>query len=95
VEFEFIKEPHGSLAVPISPTKLFVAVNDAAILEKLRGALQLDAVRHMNMLTVSRARRFVWAQDESSSGFIRKHMSTAMAPKPFFPHLATSVSRDA
>jgi hypothetical protein len=38
VELVNLKGPTGLLSIPISPTKLFVAVNDAAILDKLRRA---------------------------------------------------------
>jgi hypothetical protein len=90
VEFSRIKEIDGIVSLPISPTKLFVAVNNVATLENLRNAKPGDIVCQANMYVVERARRFVWAQDESQKRFIQNRMSTKMEPKPLFPSIAPS-----
>jgi hypothetical protein len=56
------------LSIPISPTKMFVAVNEVAVLDKLQHAAATaprKLATHANTYVVSRARRFVWAQDTS------------------------------
>ena len=42
-------------------------------------------IREVNLFVVSRARRFVFAHDESQAGFIKKRIHTAMEPTPLFP----------
>ena len=84
VTLQFFKEPKGGLSIPISPTKLFVAANDFAVIDRLRRAQPRDIVRGINQRTVMRARKFVWANDETSAAFIRKRMSKAIEPTPFF-----------
>jgi len=85
VEFFRTKEPNGILSIPISPTKLFVAVNDAAILARIREANPRAVVHGINKYVVSRARKFVWATNRASHRFIANHMSRAMEPTPLFP----------
>jgi hypothetical protein len=84
-----IKAPRGMLTLPISPTKLFVAVNDPRILDNLRRTKPREIVGHVNTHLVSRARRYVWATDQSQTTFIEKHMSKKLEPTPFFPNLST------
>ena len=86
VEFFRLKEPNGIISIPISPTKLFVGVNDTAILTKLRQTKPRMIVHSVNKFLVSRARRFVWASDESSMRFISKNMSKRVEPTPLFPN---------
>jgi hypothetical protein len=77
----------SSAAIPISPTKLFVAANQEQAAQNLRKLKPKDIVRHVNLFVATRARKFVWANDESQAMFIRNHMSTAMERTPFFPNL--------
>lgn len=88
VEMFKIKEPNGVLSIPLSPTKVFVAANDEATFDKLRGATPEDLARDINTFVVSRARRFVWAQDESQERFIYNRMSTKLEPTPLLPNIA-------
>jgi hypothetical protein len=87
VELFNLKEPNGILSMPISPTKMFVAVNDAATLDKLRRADPRKLVHHVNTFVVSRARRFVWAHDASQERFIANHISTKLEPTPLLPNI--------
>jgi hypothetical protein len=82
-----IKDPKGMITLPISPTKLFVAVNNPQIFDHLRRKKQREIVSHVNTHLVTRARRFVWAADQSQTPFIQKRMSTRLEPTPFFPSL--------
>ena len=80
-----IKDPKGFITLPISPTKLFVAVNDSRIFDHLKKPKEI--VHFVNTLVVERARRFVWVTNQSQMAFIQKHMSTRLEPTPFFPNL--------
>jgi hypothetical protein len=76
----------GVIFLPISPTKLFVAVNNEKSLEKIGFQTALDLVRRVNDFVVGRARLYVWARDEALEPFIRAKMSMDMEPLPFFPN---------
>ena len=65
VEFWRINTPEGSLWMPISPTKLFVAANDATYIEKLLEQPAKEVVTKVNIRVTERARRFVWARDRT------------------------------
>lgn len=87
VEFFNLKAPNGILSIPISPTKLFVAVNDTDILDRLRRAAPSEIATQANTYVVSRARRFVWARDTSQQSFIEKLISTRLEPTPLLPDI--------
>ncbi len=81
-------EQSGVVFVPISPTKLFLAVNDEKSLEQIRAQTPLDLVRRVNSFVVGRARLYVWASDKVLEPFIKEKMSTEMESAPFFPNIA-------
>jgi hypothetical protein len=85
-----MKEPTGFITVPISPTKLFVAVNNTTYLNEFRRLKPRQIADRVNADHLGRARRFVWASSQSHSlaTFIRAHMSAKMEKPPFFPSLA-------
>jgi Protein of unknown function (DUF4238) len=85
VEFSNIKEPEGYILMPINPTKLFVAANSKATFDELRRVQPREMVQRVNTPVVGRARRFVWAQDESQTRFIQNRMSKNLEPTPLFP----------
>jgi hypothetical protein len=87
VEMFNLKGSNGVLSLPISPTRVFVAVNEDATLLKLQRAKPDDLVRDINTYVTSRARRFVWAQDTSQEAFIDNTMSTKLEPKPLLPKI--------
>ena len=87
VEISQLDKPAGFVSIPISPTKLFVAVNQEQSLENLRQVPPREIVKHVNTFIVSRARKFVWADDETQTAFVRDNMSKAMEATPFFPNL--------
>jgi Protein of unknown function (DUF4238) len=87
VELLNLKESNGILSIPISPTKLFVAVNDRAILDKLRRAAPDKIASYVNTYVASRARRFVWAQDTAQERFVEEMMSTKLEPTPLLPNI--------
>jgi hypothetical protein len=87
VEMFNLKGSNGVLSLPISPTRVFVAVNEDATLLKLQRAQPRDLVCYINTYVVSRARRFVWAQDTSQERFISNKMSTKLEPTPLLPNI--------
>jgi len=84
VELFNLKEPNGVVSIPISPIKLFVALNDEVTFDKLRRASPRKLVCDVNTYVVSRARRFVWAKDRSQERFIDDRMSTKLEPTALF-----------
>jgi hypothetical protein len=87
VEFFNLQGANGILSIPISPAKLFVAVNDGNILDKLRRTPPAEVADMVNTHVVSRARRFVWAQETSQQAFIEGKMSSQLEPTPLLPNI--------
>ncbi len=85
--FSNLTKPNGVAFLPISPTKLFVAVNDERVFNQIRMRKTRDIVKDVNVFVVGRARRFVWSDDKSQESFIGKRMSKNMEPAPLFPSL--------
>ena len=89
VGFFAIKSPKGMISLPLSPTKLFIAVNDPKLIDVLRKKNPREIVGHANEHLTIRARRFVWAAGPSQANFIQKKMSTQLEPLPLFKNLGT------
>jgi len=75
VVFANLDNVDGVVYLPISPTKIFVAVNTPDRLQRLRALPPRDIVDNSSRFLVGRARRFVWAHDQSQDAFIEKYMS--------------------
>ncbi|PNE11686.1 MAG: hypothetical protein CR217_07470 [Beijerinckiaceae bacterium] len=88
VEIFALGKPKGIISIPISPTKLFVAANDAESFKMIARYDAQTVVKHINDYVVTRARRFVWASDRSQEEYIKAKTSTAMEPLPLFPALS-------
>ena len=82
--FSNLKAKNGMAFLPISPTKLYVAVNEDAALGKINKMKPKDIVKNVNLFVVGRARQFVWSIDRSQNNFINKYMSKQMEPMPLF-----------
>jgi hypothetical protein len=78
---------NGSLFLPISPTKLFVASNTNKTLDEFSKGKPTEVVKRANEIIVSRARRYVYARDDWQKDFIKRTMSTKMEPTPLFKEL--------
>jgi hypothetical protein len=70
-------DPRAYIALPVSPTVLFVAAHDPAFARSLAGLKQTELVWVLNKEVVSQARKFVWATDDSQLEFVRRHIGTA------------------
>lgn len=82
-----LKNADGFLSLPISPTKIFVAANQQSTLDLLGGKSPKEIVKASNKFVVARARKYVWACDDTQKRFVENNMSIAMESIPFFPSL--------
>lgn len=87
VVITWLNQARGYITLPIGPTKLFVAVNDKRTLDIFRRMNPGQIVRNANKFSVTHARRFVWAQDEMQTLFIKNNMCKAMEPLPLLPNI--------
>lgn len=78
------------LSLPIGPKKLFVASNSHQKIRSVAGADKRRLSAAVNLFVVTRARRYVYAHDESQTGFIKKHFGKAREPSPVWPSLGQS-----
>jgi hypothetical protein len=62
-----------------------VILDEATAFTNLSRLKPRKLVEHVNLFVVSRARRFVWAKDETEARFIQNHMSKNLEPTPLFP----------
>ncbi|MCG2639412.1 MULTISPECIES: DUF4238 domain-containing protein [Bradyrhizobium] len=82
LQYMNLANSQGFIALPISPTKLFLAANSPQSIMNVRSQKSEKVIREVNLFVVSRARRFVFAQDESQTIFIKKRIHTAMESAP-------------
>jgi hypothetical protein len=82
-----LRKPGGSLFLPISPRKLFVAANDQSTIDNLASEDEHEIVKRANALVVRRARRYVYSGDKWLHDFIEKNMSMNVEATPLFPDL--------
>lgn len=68
--------PDCHIALPISPTKLFIAAHTDRF-KQLRPGQETAVVKAINKAVVVQAQEYVWALDDSQLAFIEKHMGTA------------------
>lgn len=87
VEIFNLKELNGILSIPISPTTIFVAVNDPTTFDKLRATNPSKIVADVNNFAVCRARRFVWARGGSQERYVAERMSTKLESTPLLPNI--------
>lgn len=71
-----LAHPRAYIALPASPTVLFVAANDSSFAGTLAGRKQTGVVKLVNKDVVSQARKYVWAKDESQLEFVRRYIGT-------------------
>jgi uncharacterized protein DUF4238 len=72
------------IALPLSPTVLFVASNNSGLLETLNKHDPSKVVRMMNLAIVSQARERVFSVDDSQFAFVKHHFGTAQ-PSTLLP----------
>jgi hypothetical protein len=65
------------IALPVSPTVLFVAAHDPAFGRSLAGWKHTELVKVINKAVVCQARKFVWATDDFQLEFVRRYIGSA------------------
>jgi hypothetical protein len=78
----------AAITLPLSPTRLFVATDDIAVLREIQRSDPQKVISDVNKYVVSHARRYVFSEDTSQEVFIRDRMSSKKVTPPFFPDLA-------
>ncbi len=80
----------GVLSLPIGPHLLFVGAVDTKTLRDMRSVSRNRIVAATNKFVTAKARRYVYARDESQTSFIDKYMSKDMFKPPFWPSLGAT-----
>jgi hypothetical protein len=75
----------GFIAMPISPSKIFIAANGQHNLDYMRSCSPDELVFKNNKFVTERARKFVWGCDTSLTEFVEQYMSTRLEQLPIFP----------
>jgi Protein of unknown function (DUF4238) len=70
--------PNSHIIMPLSPTKVFLAVNELAELARLQRLTPKDLVESVNLTVVSNAVSYVWSTNERQLRFVRNHMSSTV-----------------
>lgn len=71
---------NGHFAIPISPTKLFIACTTAQFLREVMAAPLGRLVREANDAAIGQAKKFVYGLDDSQMGEIRRRMGKRDSP---------------
>jgi hypothetical protein len=69
-----IKYADSSIAIPISPYRLFVAVNNLAAVEQLRAMNPNMVIAWMNDRVVKQAQKFVYGQNNGQLRFVQNRL---------------------
>jgi hypothetical protein len=70
-----IAGPNGHIIMPLSLTKIFIAVNDLAEYQRLKNLGDKDFAASVNFTTVRNAIKYIWSTDTKQHRFISNHMS--------------------
>jgi Protein of unknown function (DUF4238) len=68
-------DPQAYIALPVSPSILFLAARDRGFASSVARWKHTDLVKLLNKAIVSQARQFVWAADDSQLEFVRRYIS--------------------
>lgn len=85
--FYGLNRSEGTISIPISPTRLYVAANDESTFEKLRRIEPATLVHEVNIQVTKRARRYVYGLDDAESAMVMTRMSSEMESTPLFPNI--------
>jgi Protein of unknown function (DUF4238) len=77
-----ITRPDDHLVLPIGPSRLFVASNSKATVERLLALKSDDLVKAVNNLVVKQARRFVIGIDGSQLRFVENRFGAKLPSSP-------------
>jgi hypothetical protein len=72
-----LADQRAYIALPISPTIVFLSAHDEQIARSFAGYRPTNLVKLLNKAVVSQARQFVWATDSTQLEFVRRYIGTA------------------
>ena len=89
-----IRQPDAQIVVPLSPSKLFIAANDAQILQNLIAIDAREISARLNDAVVRQAEKYFFAVDDSQFAFVANRLGRQ--PSQFIApaHLLKKYSRD-
>jgi hypothetical protein len=87
-----LQGPDGHLALPISPSKLFVACNTPRQETLIRVQPRPALVKFVNRHVVRRAVKYVWNTDKAEIDFVDKHLSREAHLDTFFDYRPKTAS---
>jgi Protein of unknown function (DUF4238) len=68
-----LADANAYIALPVSPTILFVAAHNNELGDRLRKAEPTEVVSKINKRVIEQARKFVWGSTDSQLNFVKKH----------------------
>lgn len=68
---------NGHIAIPLSPSRLFLAAKDERVMRDILAMTPNRIARQTNLNVVRHAHRFVYAHTAEQSDFVCRHMATA------------------
>ncbi|MBY3220872.1 DUF4238 domain-containing protein [Rhizobium laguerreae] len=83
----------GHYALPISPTRLFLAATTVQFAQQFASLRPGKIVREINKLVIGQARKYVYAVDGTRLADVRREMSKLPAPTILGPLLRASKAR--
>jgi hypothetical protein len=84
----------GVISLPIGPRSIFVASPSDKTLDQISAAPPRKLSASINTFIVSRARRYVYAQDDTQTALIKKYFGTNQEPSPLWPSLGRAHALD-
>ncbi|NKM26961.1 DUF4238 domain-containing protein [Rhizobium laguerreae] len=82
----------GHYALPLSPTRLFLATTTIQFAQQFMRLPASKIVREINKLVVGQARKYVYATDSSRLGFVRRQMGKLPSPTLLAPLIRTAAA---
>ncbi|MBY5533624.1 DUF4238 domain-containing protein [Rhizobium leguminosarum] len=83
----------GHYALPISPTRLFLAATTVQFAQQFASLRPGKIVREINKLVIGQARKYVYAVDGTCLGDVRREMGKLPAPTILGPMLRANEAR--
>jgi Protein of unknown function (DUF4238) len=72
-----LADPKAYIALPISPTAVFLAANDPRMKDFMQTRSHAEIAQNLNLAVVSQASEYVWAKDDSQLEFVRENFGKA------------------
>jgi len=73
-----LADPKAYIALPISPTTVFLAANDPRMKDFMQTRSHDEIAQNLNLAVVSQANEYVWAEDDSQLEFVRENLGKAL-----------------